>query len=248
MESKDFPKVLVGVVTYDGKDYIFPQNYAIVSNLSYPNYDFVIVDNSKGNSYITTLRRRRCRNVHHVNRASNSRMTLAMCQNYIRELMLKGNYDYLMLIESDLTPPKDIIEKLMRHNKPVTGAAYFIGTEGISIPCIFFVEKKPSGLTGTRLISTKTQPDGTTAYTGKEEYEKFLNTGLQQVHGCGFGSVLMRRTVVEKNVFWYDERFDSKHSDVYYYMMLARQAIPVFVDTDIIVPHYPSSWKDVADK
>jgi glycosyltransferase involved in cell wall biosynthesis len=236
------PKVLVGIVTYDGKDYIFPECYKAVRNLDYDNYDVLIVDNSKGNSYYTKLLREGYKNVVHLQRAKNTRDTLSDSQNYIRHRMLDGNYDYLLMVESDLLPPPETITRLLNHNKLVTGSLYWLqgkipGQEGkFKIPCIFFLEyKKESQAMGTRLITY-------------QELPSFLNTGLRQVHGCGIGCTLFARSIVEKYPYWTDERFDNKHSDVYLYMDLHNNHIPVFVDTSFEVPHFPSDWGQVIDR
>lgn len=248
------PRVLVGVVTYEGKDYIFPKNYEIISNLTYPNYDFVVVDNSPTSNYVNKLRRRGYKHIHHITRGgeldgttNNSRMALAKSQNFIRNYMLENDYDYLLLVESDLLPPKDIIERLLGHVKPVVGCWYWIGTEGIKLPCIFVNQRMPNGLMGTRLIGTRVNPDGTKDIN-YPEVGQYINTGLRKVHGVGFGTTLMRRDVVELEPFWYDERFDNKHSDVYFYLNLDVKKIPVYVDTNLHIPHYPSKWTDVKDR
>lgn len=250
------PKVLVGIVTYEGKDYIFPQCYNAVRSFNYDNYDVLIVDNSAGDSYYTKLLREGYRNVHHIKRAKNSRDTLSDSQNYIRYRMLNGGYDYLLMVESDLVPPPETITRLLNHNKLVVGSLYWLqgrlpdtereklpegsfipGDNGkYKIPCIFFLEwKKEVGAMGTRLITYSELP-------------RFLNTGLRQVHGCGIGCTLFARSIVEKYPYWTDERFDNKHSDVYLYMDLHNGHIPVFVDTSFEVPHYPSDWGQVIDR
>jgi hypothetical protein len=246
MKRNDYPKVLVGVTTYEGKDYIFDKNYEVLTHLTYPNYDYVIVDNSPTLDYVARLKRRGVKHVFHVDRGANSRMALAKSQNYIREVFLKGSYDYLFMLENDLLPPLNIIERLMQYQKSVTGAVYMIGTSGVKVPCVFFLDKKDNGLMGTRLIGTY-EANGQ-KYWKRGEVDKFLNTGLQQVHGCGMGVTLIRRNVLLDEVFWYDERFDDKHSDVYFYLSLQRKGIPVFVDTNIVVDHYPSKWEHVNDK
>lgn len=248
------PKVLVGVTTYDGKDYIFDKNYNLVSNLTYPNYDFIYVDNSKSQNYVNKLRRKGYKHIHHIKRGgeldestNNSRMALAKSQNYIRKVFLEGDYDYLLLVEADNLPPRDIIQRLMRHAKPVVGVWYWIGTDGIKLPCIFLNHRMHNGLMGTRMIGTVPQPDGK-KLLDYSEVSKYYRTGLRKVHGVGFGTTLIKRDVLKKQLFWYDERFDNKHSDVYFFMNLDVAKIPVYCDTDIEVPHFPSKWDEVADR
>jgi len=229
-----YPKVLVAIPTYQGKDYIFKENFDAVKNFDYPNYDYIYIDNSSGTSYLSTLRKRGAKAVR-VPRNGNSRIALANAQNYARHRAIDGNYDYLMFVESDLVPPKDIIGKLVRYKAKVMGATYLIGHK-IKIPCVFFAEKDNlSYADKTRLIRLN-------------EVESFLNSGVRQVHGMGMGCTLLRRDIFEKYPFWIDERMDNKHSDVYYYMTLQNDGVPVFVDTNVLIEHHPSKWSDVRDK
>lgn len=237
MSVKQYPKVLVASPTYEGKDYIFMQNWNAVKNQNYPNYDYIYIDNSAGTSYLRKLRERGVR-VHHVPRGKNSRQALCNAQNYAREKCLSEGYDYLMFIESDLIPTPDAISRLVNYALPVVGATYYLKDHdsGLEVPCIFFTEFKPEvNAFGTRLITL-------------QEIPQFLGTGLRQVHGLGLGCTLFRRDIIERFSFWYDERFDNKHSDVYYYMDLHNNKIPVYVDTNYVIPHFPSRWDIVNDR
>lgn len=233
-----FPKVLVACPTYDGKDYIIDKWVDNVKQLNYPNYDYLIVDNSKDKNYFESLKSRGY-NVVHVNRGNNTRDALSNAQNFIRNKVLNEGYDYWLSVESDLLPHKDIIWMLLLHSKPVVGCVYYLGDWGNDKPhpaCIFILDKKESGLIGTRLINPLT------------ELPSILNTGLRRVHGVGLGCTLINKNILEKFKFWTDERFVDKHSDVYFFLDLQNSGIPVFVDTNITVKHYPSSWDNVIDR
>jgi glycosyltransferase involved in cell wall biosynthesis len=237
MTGKVYPKVLVASPTYNGKDYIFQEHWDAIRKLDYPNYDYIYIDNSKGDSYLSLLRRRGAKVVH-VPRGQNSRQALCNAQNWAREKVLSEGYDYLMFIESDIIPTPDAISRLISYELPVVGATYYLKDhqQNLEVPCIFFTEYKPEvDANGTRLITLQEVPG-------------FLNTGLRQVHGMGLGCTVFRRDIIERFSFWHDERFDNKHSDVYYYMDLHNNKIPVYVDTNFIVKHYPSDWAFVQDR
>ena len=242
----DYAKVLVVTPTYEGKHYIFDKFYKRLRELTYPNYDFIIIDNSTGSNYVTKLRRMGVRNVHHCNRGRNSRDTLAISQNYAREYFLKGNYDYVFSLESDVIPPVDIIQRLMRHQKMLVGAVYLIGTGTTKLPCLFVTDKMESGENGTRLIGTKRL--GGKLVSVKGEVEKYLNKGLLRFHGMGLGCTLIRRDLLSSFGFWTDERYDDKHSDVYFYLALHNKGYDVWADTDLMVDHWPSKWDEVSDR
>lgn len=235
------PKVLVGIVTYEGKDYIFPTCYAAVSQFNYPNYDILIVDNSATLDYYHELINRGYNKVVHIKRAKNTRDTLSDSQNYIRKYCIENDYEYVLFVESDLVPPADVIQRLLSYEKRIVGSVYWLTGKTLNgtpahIPCIFFTHVKEGvNVTHTRIIKPN-------------ELEGFLQTGLRLCHGMGLGCTLIERSIIEQFPFWTDERFDNKHSDVYLYMDLHNAHIPVYIDTDLIVPHFPSDWGQVIDR
>lgn len=232
-----YPKILIFCPTYEGKDYAIDRWVNNINSFTYPNYRYIIIDNSEGTSYTRKLRERGY-NVHHVPRGKNSRSAIANSQNYARYKMLSEGYDYLLSVEVDLYPPHNVIELLLGHCKDIVALPYFIGfknkVQEFKIPCIFYKTVKHS-LGGTRLISLK-------------EANTFFNKGLQEVHGCGLGCTLIRRHIVEKFPFWTDERFTNKHSDVYFYMDVNNAGYKVFVDSDYCVEHDNSDWQSVNDR
>lgn len=233
-----YPKILVACPTYEGKDYIINQWVDAVRNIDYPNFEWLIVDNSVGTSYTRKLRERGFKVVH-VPRGGNSRQALCNAQNYIRKKVLDEGFDYWLSLESDLLPPKDIIWRLLPHQKSVVGVIYYLGAwDDPKIPkpaCLFTLDMKDGHQMGTRMLHPS-------------ESAKMLNTGLQKVHGVGLGCTLIKRSILERYGFWTDTRFDNKHSDVYFYMDLHNAGIPIYVDTDITVPHFASDWTKVKDR
>lgn len=244
------PRILVGVTTYEGKDYIFEECIRAIKRFDYPKelIDLVIVDNSAKDTYFRTLKRRGHKRLERVLRGANSREALTKAQNRIRQIMLAGDYEYLLFIESDLICPPDTVKRLLSHDKPVVGSVYNIARDEKFVPCIFVNFRNDDGFLGTRPLGVK-HVDGKKYYDGSEIQEFFAkSSGLEQIHGVGFGCTLIERAIVERFPFWCDERFDDKHSDVYFYLDLQNNNIPVFVDTSVNLPHYPSDWGQVRDK
>lgn len=249
----DWPRILVGITTYKGKDYIIDDCYEAIRNLDYPSdrIDVLIVDNTDDNArYAHQLERRGLRRVAWTPRGKNSRVALTKSQNFIRRKVLGGDYDYLFFVESDLIIPKNHLKKLVRADKRVVGSTYNIHRDGAFVPCIFLDDyKDKDGFKGTRPLGVVRDGEGNNQGIDADEIKAFLGTGIRQVHGCGFGATLIHRSVLEEaGPFWCDDRFDHKHSDVYFYLTLLRKEIPVYVDTDTIIPHYPTRWEDMEDR
>jgi hypothetical protein len=239
----NLPRVLVGIVTYEGKDYIWNKFWKNIESLSYPNHDVIIIDNSREKKYAAELKRRTKHRknvrVFHMNRGVTSREAQAKCLNKLRDITLREGYDYFMSIESDLIPPRDIIERYIAHNVGVVGSIYLIGYADSAYqpprPCLFGVKTNPNGSLGT----FNYPPDKGFAFFGN---------GLVQIHGCGLGATLIKREILEKLRFWYDLNEPVKHSDVLFFADLHNIGKQAYVDTDLIIPHYNSKWDYVKDK
>jgi len=235
------PTVIVATTSYEGKHYAFERWWKAVQEFSYPNLVYLIVDNTADDgNYARKLRRitNGKLKVIRAPRLKNSRDTLSYSQNVIREYVLENNYDYWMSVESDVCPPKHTVEQLMIHGKPLVGGMYEIGFTGKTGRryCVFITAKKEGGQNGTRLVT----PD--------EHNQLEKKPGLYKVHGCGIGCTLIRSDIIKKYSFWTDERFDHKHSDVYFYMDLWNNHVPVHVDSSIICEHHNSDWSLVSDR
>lgn len=237
------PKVLVGITIYEGKDYVWEKFYDNIKNFSYPNYQVLIVDNTSHKKYYQKLLKRTKNNplvtVVHTERGGTSREAQARSLNIIRDECLRGGYDYFLSLESDLIPPRDIIERLISHDKPVVGCVYLIGYDYSDSqpprPCLFGVKKNDEGG-----ASTFNYPP--------EQGFSFFGRGVVPIHGCGIGVTLISRKILERFRFWYDLNPPIKHSDVLFYMDLHNNGIQNYVDTDMIIPHYNSAWDLVTDK
>lgn len=229
------PRVLIGVCTYEGKDYIWPKFKENLAQLSYPNYDVMIVDNGKDNKYARRIKKECDFIVKHIPRAINSRIGHAESLNTIRDYFLANNYDYLLLVESDLLPPVDIIERLLVTGKDVIGCMYYIGhhwdEKRQPTACLFKVDPKT----------------GKTRRVTREEGWKMYGTGVQPIHGCGIGTTLVARSIIEQYKFWWHLSNPPKHSDVLFFADLHNDGIQAYVNTDVIIPHYASDWDKVKD-
>lgn len=239
------PKVLVATTIYEGKDYVFDLFYNNLKKLDYDNYDILIVDNSRTKKYYSKLKRKGVPVVH-VNRGLNSRVAHAKSLNKIREVFLKGDYDYWLSVESDLIPPVDIIQRLMGHDKPAVGCMYTIGYADSKSepprPCLFVTEQIPGEKDsfGRQQLRTRN--------LNPEEAYPLFGSGVMPIHGCGIGTCLIKREILEKFPFKYELNTPKvMHSDVLFYMDLHNAGIQNYVDTDVIVPHHNSNWNLVKD-
>lgn len=232
------PKVLVFTPIYEAKDYCLFDFIESVKELTYPNFEHILIDNSVDKKYYLKLKKRYgSMNIHHVSRGNNSREALARSANFARKYAIENGYDYMLSLESDVFAPKEIIEGLMTWGKDVVTGLYFIGdrSKGVRVPCVTIAKWNDSlGAWGTRLLEPK-------------EWNDYLKKGLKQVQAGGFGACLIHKNVFERFSFYYDPRFQG-HPDIYFFNQLFEAKIPVFVDTDMVCDHMNTNWSDVKDR
>gem|GEM_PF-6976110 len=113
------PKILVACPTHQVKEYCFQEWIDNVKNLTYPNYDILVVDNSPDDSYVKKWGDQ-VPMIHLSNQDQDpQRMGNRICKSMavIQKHFLAGNYTHWMNIEADIIPPKDVIETLLKYGQ-----------------------------------------------------------------------------------------------------------------------------------
>jgi GT2 family glycosyltransferase len=228
------PKVLVFTITYSGKDYVYDKWKKAAKAINYPNFDHVVIDNTRDNGEYSEKLSKDFWTIH-VERGNSSREGMARSQEKARLIAVEKGYDYILSLESDIIPTPDIIQELIKDAKEYVGALYFIGDDNQRLPCITLPEKhEKTGLIGSRLIKP-------------EEIKDYYKRGLRSVNNCGLGCTLIKRRVFEKIKFNYYPNLRN-HSDSFYANDAWRNGFRVFVDTDIILEHHNVPWTNVKDR
>lgn len=224
---KKVSKILVGSPTCEFYDYILDSWAHNVKKLTYPNYEIMLVDNSKEESFYHRIQKLGI-NAKRIEYNPDNKKRITESRNVLREEVLSKDYDYLLSLEQDLLPPSDIIELLMRHNKSIVGAPYMLFTYlGKNIPCVMtshYTNKEPEGLW---------HPDFVPEWSFKNK--------LLQVHNVGLGCVLIKREVLEKIKFRHYPGLG--HDDMIFYADCKKEGFPVYVDGTIpLIPHFQKDW------
>jgi hypothetical protein len=247
-----YPKVLVAAPTYSRKEYTREDFVNAVKGLTYPNFDFLVVDNSQGTSYAKKLRKAGLRVATTPRGKGGARECLRNAENYIVDRFIAGDYEYLLMLESDVMVNPTTIQDLMqhmdvqrldlRHGKRVIASPYLLGEKSL---CIAQMKIDPkSGVMGCQYLH------------GRENIYEFMFKGLQKVHAAGVGCALIHRSIFTQNLpkkgqpirFWYshldEERSPNSRThrfpDTYFYLDLHNSGIPVYADSDRPVRHNPS--------
>ena len=235
------PKILIFTAVYDKKDYCLDEFIENCKTFTYNNYEHVFIDNTNdGGAYFESLKKRLeplGKKVYRVERGNTTREALARAQNFARELCLKGDYDYLMSLESDIFPKKNIMERLIATGRPLITGLYMIGFDhdGTRTPCITIDWKnEKTGTYGSKLLPFENALD----YMGK---------GIKEVAAGGMGCCIMHRGLLEKLGFTYMPGHKG-HSDVFFFNDARKLGYKVYVDTDAFCEHKNSDWTLVTDR
>lgn len=113
---KEVKKVLVTCPTHEVKEYCFQEWIDMAKNLTYPNYDILVVDNSPNEDYLNKWGSK-VPMIHIDADQDPQKKGERICQSMskAKEFFILGNYDWWMNIESDNIPPSNVIETLMEY-------------------------------------------------------------------------------------------------------------------------------------
>ena len=164
----------------------------------------------------------------------------ATARNRIVQKMLDGGYDYLMMVDNDVTVPSDALVNLMSH--------------GVGCVSGFYLHRNADNVPSDRTCVCKLL-DGfgrpyfnyplESEYT-KHELSEMRTRGehLVEIHGGGMGCILVEADVFHKVSYpWFDwvnysdGRRGMLSEDLYFCEELRKKNIPRYVDTRVACGH-----------
>jgi GT2 family glycosyltransferase len=219
-------KVLVACPTYEGKKYCLDKYIEGIRALTYPNFDVLLVDNSKSEDYYNLIKSKGIP-VIRAEWFEGARDRIVHSRNLIREKVLKDGYDYLFSLEQDVVPQPDTIQKLLRHKKEIVSGV---------VPIHHIID-------GKKIIKPMIYVDssvnkGKLNYIHPKELEK---PQLIRIKACALACVLIHRDVLKDITFRYAEGFD----DMTFCRDVQEKSHNIYVDTTVTPRHYVGSWKGV---
>ncbi len=215
-------KILVGCPTSDHKSYCLKQYAEAVKKLTYKNHSLLIVDNSKSQAYSKKMRSMGLK-VLKDEYKENARERIVSSRNIVREEAIK-NYDYLLSLEQDVIPPKDIIERLLKHKKEITTGLYFTyKTEDETkkiIPLLWTLDdKEPRNLTE----------------------EEVMQDRVIEVEAAGLGCMLIAKEVLKKIKFRYEKKSQA-FDDMWFCKDTKEKGYSIVADTSVKCKHLIEKW------
>ncbi len=119
-------KILVAAPTFSGMSYCQDVFLNRVKNLHFPSYNILIVDNSRDLNYFNELSQTDgVIVIHDPTSAQKSVFRLISSRNLIIDYALKNDYSHILMLDSDVVPPKNIIQELLSCNRDIVSGLYF---------------------------------------------------------------------------------------------------------------------------
>ncbi len=123
-------KVLIGCPTSDYKSYCLNEYLEGLKSITYKEADFIIVDNSKTDEYLNKIKEltkdfKNLKLIKDPKWFEGAKDRIINSRNLIREIVLKENYDYFLSLEQDVIPPKNVVERLLKHKKDIISGVVF---------------------------------------------------------------------------------------------------------------------------
>ena len=229
--NKYAPKILIGVPTYEGKNYCLSQFLDNIKNFSYPKdrIEIFFADNSKDNTNALMLNKKyniKCFWKDYSDMSMFEKM--ADSHNQIKRYFLDSEAQYLLHLESDVFPPKDVIEQLLWARKPVVNAMYQVFDASHRQPCIKLTNYMHEF---SRFFDNHKSLDGC--------YHWWLEGKPQPVFIGGIGCCLMKRKVMKHFGFRYDTTLTENYPpDSYFAEDLRAKGIKNYVHTGVVCFHW----------
>lgn len=234
-------RVLLAAPTSKFKDYCFEDWAKMVRNLSYPNLDIILVDNSEDETYYHKILEAGllCFRVPPKGHVSHY---ITQCQNIIREYFLAGGYDFLFSLETDVFVPQNIVEYLVGYQAPVINVSYLVTQDGKDTMCMQGMTRAGKA----NRVKLMTFGEAFDIYDGEIKEINQCGHDDFRMLGTGIGCTMIRRDVMEEIGF----RVDSKKglavfSDTYFHVDLQQNQISNLIDTSLVVEHRRGDWSGI---
>ena len=244
--TNKFPRVLISAPTAAAKNYCFEEWLENVLSFNYPNFQVRLFDNTEDGGanadYLNQIYAERYGDtsddpkfkaynslVLHKYKNPSVIARMALSHNDCRGYAIHNKFDYLLHLESDVFPEKNVIESLMFNRKRVVGAMFYRD------------EGKDRTLMAQRRIYCTPFNIKMVNFTAGEDLA-ICDGNLHEVASVGLGCVLIDvRSVFDLISFRYIPDVDM-HPDSYFSEDCFLNKIPIFLDTKCVARHDNRPW------
>jgi hypothetical protein len=225
------PKILIGIPTYDAKNYCLDAFFQNISEFTYPksNIEIFVADNSANNKNALLIRDKfKVKTFWKDYTGVPIMEKLADSHNQVRRYFLESDADYLLHLESDIFPPKDVIEQLLWARKPIVTSMYQLFDGAWRTPCIRIQDKK-----------TLHYNDIIFDYELNNFHHYWTDGTIKEVFIAGIGCTLMHRKIMQNIQFRHDTTTkEGSPPDTYFAMDLREKKVKNWIHTGVISFHW----------
>jgi len=258
------PKVLVGCPASEHHAYSTEEYVTSVKHLNYGNYDILLVDNSPTDKFYKYLQSLQVPALRDFYTLQEVKQKIVASRNALRQKVLEGGYDYFLSLEQDIIPPKDVIETLLKHNKPIVSGVYYnyfpVGNTKALFPLLYrwLTKEEQKNMKDKQELLKKVNP-ALYADLVKNNFdfsdvrvklkpEEVEEPRLLKVKQFGLGCVLIAKEVLEKIPFRVDDEKNIYDDPLFCDDALAK-GYTLYADTSVKCKHLikkrPWQWKDL---
>ncbi len=245
---KQNPKILIASPTYKGMKYCQDEFFKAIKNLTYNSYDILIIENSEDNEFFNELKQQKGIILIKDNTAEKNKMLrLISSRNKIINYALENNYDYILMMDSDVIPPKNIIEKLLKCNKDIISGWYLnyfmVSGKSKLLPVVWMPITKKEFEDMKKKVnfppSVESHLDLKRHLTNEEAESRRLLKVLFPSAGC----MLISKKVIENKTIRYSlldtQRFGDIHTtdDIYFITKAREQGFDSYCCTKLKCDH-----------
>ncbi len=213
------PKVLVACPTSEHKRYCLKQWIDGIKKFTYPNYDILLVDNSKGDAYLKEIQQLGVAVIKGP-WFERARDRIIASRNMIREKVLSEGYDYFFSLEQDVIAPPHAIEQLLSNKKDIVCGAVtgLQDVNGVIVPApMMYVQSKVN----SELLW----------FLDPKEIAK---PQFIEIKACALGCVLIKADVLKDIKFRYEGGFD----DMIFCLDATTKGFKIYCDTSVTTEHH----------
>ncbi len=253
-------KILIGCLVSKHHEYCTKEFLEGLNLIEYDNFEIILIENSDTKEFYNKLMKQ-IKNIKVIRYGNNIRSVqekLTKCRNYLRNIFLKGDYEYFLSLDQDVIIPKYCLKKLIEENKHIITGVYYnnkiIEDKEIAFPVLYNKYKKE---TQELMLNNKEKVrqinpelfEALQKYKWNFEYvhiiltpEEVDNNNIIEIAHCGNGCILIKREVLEKIKFRYEEEF---FDDMMFCKDAAKLGYKIYADCSVKCKHLVDKrpWK-----
>lgn len=235
-------KILVASPTYDGMEYCLNDFITAIKKIDYPDFEILLVDNSRNKNFFNRISQdKQIKVIYDETPEEKNLLRLVSSSNLILDYAKENNFDYVLMMDSDVIPPKNILKELISQKKDIVSGLYYNLFPYKETYCWFPIAWRK--LTDEE-YSASQKVESQFSGINKEDLRKHITEkevrdgNLMEVLVASNGCVLLSRKVFEnKNLRYGLSEEVPSAQDVFFFRKCREAGIKIFCYPKILCDH-----------